>query len=192
MSRASTAIAQIARRSDRRWCLRLAQAFERVAVGIRRYRASCVMFLGQSRMAVVQVFFLTNLYYLGKLNLAYLIFLSLGVEVDYLTAMSILALLRFILYFSPTPGGSGIGDISIAALTSVIMPLSLVPVYTVLYRAFHLYLPASIGAWVLLAALRTPGMQQLPHPPHSGPRAAAGLPQDQPSRPVLNLPAILT
>ena len=73
---------------------------------------------------------------------------------DYLTAIAILALLRFILYFAPTPGGSGIGEISIGVLMSPIMPLYLLLIYTVLYRALHLFLPAVFGAWVLLAELR--------------------------------------
>jgi uncharacterized membrane protein YbhN (UPF0104 family) len=68
--------------------------------------------------------------------------------------MAILALLRFILYFAPTPGGSGIAEITIAVLMSTIMPLYLLPIYIILYRAFHLFLPASFGAYVLLAELR--------------------------------------
>ena len=157
MSHGVARMGQILARFDGRWCHALARAAERLAVGIRRYRTSCVMFLQQYRMSVVKMFLLTVLYYAGKLNLAYLVLLSLGVQADYVSALALLALLRLILYFSPTPGGSGIGDISIAALTSAIMPMSLVPVYTVLYRAFHLYLPASIGALVLFAALKRPG-----------------------------------
>lgn len=140
---------------NKRWTLRLAQAGERLAVGVHQYRSNCLLFLSQNRMSVLQVFLITVLYYLGKLNLAYLILLGLGLQVDYLMAMAILALLRFIIYFSPTPGASGIGDISIATLTSAIMPLYLVPVYTVLYRAFHLFLPAAFGAWVLFSEIST-------------------------------------
>ena len=68
--------------------------------------------------------------------------------------MSVLALLRFVLYFSPTPGGSGVAEISIAALMSLIMPAYLLPIYAILYRAFHLYFPAAFGAWIVFAELR--------------------------------------
>ena len=74
---------------------------------------------------------------------------------DYLTALAILALLRFTLYFVPTPGGSGVGEITIAALMSTVMPTHLLPIYTVLYRAFHLFLPATFGGWVLISELRS-------------------------------------
>ena len=109
---------------------------------------------------MLQAFAVTSLYYFGKLNLAYLIMLGMGVEVSYLTAMAVLALLRFVLYFSPTPGGSGVGEISIAALMSIIMPDYMLPVYAILYRAFHLYLPAAFGAWVVFAELRSSTVKQ--------------------------------
>ncbi|MCB0292949.1 MAG: hypothetical protein KDH97_22030, partial [Calditrichaeota bacterium] len=67
--------------------------------------------------------------------------------------LALLAILRFILYFTPTPGGSGIGELSIATLMASIVPGYLLPVYTVLYRAYHLFLPAIFGAWVLLKEL---------------------------------------
>jgi hypothetical protein len=34
------------------------------------------------------------------------------------------------------------------------MPSYLLPIYAVLYRAFHLFLPATLGAWVLITALK--------------------------------------
>ena len=161
MSRGLAGLGLALGRSERRWHRRLGRGAERVAVGIRRYGASCAMFLGQYRTTVARVFLLTALYNLGKLNVGYLLLLSLGVEADYVTAMAILALLSLIVYFSPTPGGSGIGDIGIAALASIVMPLPLIPVYAVLYRAFHLYLPASLGAWVLFAELKKPDTSEV-------------------------------
>ena len=89
----------------------------------------------------------------------------MGVEVSYLTAMAVLALLRFVLYFSPTPGGSGVGEISITALMSIIMPGYMLPVYAILYRAFHLYLPAAFGAWIVFSELRSSTVKKTSYKP---------------------------
>lgn len=140
--------------SSKRWKARLASMGEKVAEAIRQYHDSCMLFLSRHPAAVVKAFLITGMYYLLKLHLAYVILLGLGLNIDYLTALAILAILRFILYFSPTPGGSGVGELSIAALMSTLMPLYLLPVYTVLYRLFHLFLPAAFGAWVLLSELK--------------------------------------
>ena len=99
----------------------------------------------------------TVLYYIGRWNLAYLLLLGLGADVEYATAIPILILMRFSLAFMPTPGGSGIGDIVIAALLSPVMPNYLLPVYVVLYRSFHFLAPGAIGAWVLIRTLRSGG-----------------------------------
>jgi uncharacterized protein (TIRG00374 family) len=142
------------RHSQKRWKARLARITERIAEGIKQYQSDCVQFLRQHRISVFKTFLITSLYYLIKLHLAYVILLGLGVSINYLLAIPVLALLRFILYFTPTPGGSGIGEISIAALMAALIPTYLLPVYTILYRFFYLFLPAAFGAWVLLSELK--------------------------------------
>jgi uncharacterized protein (TIRG00374 family) len=151
---ALTFLSRRLRKSSGAWPNRMAMLIEQALAKIQEYQNSCKQFLQKDKMAVLQAFFVTLLYYLGKLNLAYLILLGMGVEVNYLTAMAVLALLRFILYFAPTPGGSGVGELSIAALMSALMPAYLLPIYAILYRTFHLYMPAALGAWVLFGELR--------------------------------------
>ncbi|MFQ5630255.1 MAG: YbhN family protein [bacterium] len=149
-----SAIARKLHRSQKRWRTRLATVSEHIAGAIKQYQGSCMLFMRKHCLSIVNVFLITGLYYLLKLHLAYVILLGLGIEIDYFTALALLALLRFILYFSPTPGGSGIGEISIAALMSSLLPMYLLPVYTILYRFFLLFLPAAFGAWVLLSELK--------------------------------------
>ena len=148
------AIARRFRNSQTRWKNRLARMAGCIEEAIMQYQRDCVQFLRQHRVSVFKTFMITSLYYLIKLHLAYVILLGLGISINYLLAIPVLALLRFILYFTPTPGGSGIGEISIAALMSALIPTYLLPIYTILYRFFYLYLPAAFGAWVLLSELR--------------------------------------
>ncbi len=64
-------------------------------------------------------------------------------------------LILFVLYFAPTPGGGGIAEFSIAALMSLVMPSYLLTVFTVLYRFFILYVPVTLGSFVLMSELRS-------------------------------------
>lgn len=154
LSRALDGIVQRLRTTERTWLVKSAALVEQALSGMQLYQNTGMQLLRENRAAIFKTFLVTSLYYFGKLNLAFLLLLGLGLQVDYLAAMAVLALLRFILYFSPTPGGSGLGEFSIAALMSTIMPSHILPIYTVLYRAFHLFLPASFGAWILLSELK--------------------------------------
>ena len=62
--------------------------------------------------------------------------------------------LQFVLYFAPSPGGSGIAEFSIAVLMASILAADLIPVFTLLHRIFLLFLPAVIGSFVVLRELK--------------------------------------
>jgi uncharacterized protein (TIRG00374 family) len=79
ISRAITAITRTLRHPGRRWRTRLAQIGEGITLAIREYQSSTLLFFRKNRISVLQTFLITSLYYLGKLNLAYLILLGLGV-----------------------------------------------------------------------------------------------------------------
>ena len=147
----------IARRKPGRWRDRLARWGEGLEGSIHKYQGNGLMLWREHRSSVLASFTITGFYYLNRLNLSYFLLRGLGLEVDYVTAMALLALLRFALYFIPTPGGSGVGEVTIGAIMATVMPLHLLPIYAVLYRAFHLFLPATLGAWVLVSELKTGG-----------------------------------
>lgn len=137
---------------------RLSRLLVRTVAETDRYRASCAVFLKEEPRLVMASFALTVLMYLNKFTLAYFVLRGLGVEVDYLSMIAVQTLLLFILYFAPSPGGSGIAELSTAALMATLMPAYLLPLFTLLSRAFHLYFPAALGAFVMLAEVnRTPG-----------------------------------
>jgi hypothetical protein len=69
--------------------------------------------------------------------------------------IAIQTVVMFVLYLAPTPGGSGIAELIIAALMSTLMAEFLLPVFTVLYRFFILYLPALLGFFVVIKELKT-------------------------------------
>jgi len=63
-------------------------------------------------------------------------------------------LIYFISYFAPSPGASGVAELSTAALMSSILPRGLLPVFALLQRFFLLYIPVTLSLPVVLSALR--------------------------------------
>ena len=58
------------------------------------------------------------------------------------------------IYFAPSPGGSGFAEVSISVLFGDIVPVALIPIFTLLQRSFLLFFPALIGAWIIINLLR--------------------------------------
>lgn len=97
---------------------------------------------------------LTGVLYLNKFTIAWLLMRAMGVEASYGLTLGIQAILHFVLYFAPTPGASGLGEISTGALMAVLMPTHLLAVFTVAFRLLTLYLPAAVGSVVIFGMLR--------------------------------------
>ena len=119
-----------------------------------RYQQSCTRFTREAPWLLVGSFLLTVVLYLNKFTLAWFVMRGLGVNGDYGTTLAVQALLHFILYVAPTPGGSGIAELSTGALMAVLLPTNLLGPFTLAYRFFLLYLPAAAGAAAVRVARR--------------------------------------
>lgn len=134
-----------------------------LAESLDRYRDACARFIRRDPLLPVLSFALTVVLYVNKFTLAWLVMRGLGVRGDYLTTLAIQALLHFILYVAPSPGGSGIAEISTGAVMAVLMPVHLLAPFTLAYRFFLLYLPATAGALVMLGELgSSPARERAP------------------------------
>jgi uncharacterized protein (TIRG00374 family) len=155
LSRAVNALAKLMARVHQSWGKRILRLRGRVIVELDNYRASCTHFFRNEPWLLLSAFGLTILLYLNKFTLAYFLMRGLGVTGDYLHMIAIQTLILFVLFFAPTPGASGIAELSIAALMSSLMPNYLLPIFTLLHRFFLIYLPAAFGSYIVLAELRS-------------------------------------
>ena len=72
--------------------------------------------------------------------------LGLGVtNADWYTVMGRMIFLNMLLYFSPTPGGSGIAEGGFVLLFSSVVPAGTVGIVAVCWRLIAEYLPFLIG-----------------------------------------------
>ena len=71
--------------------------------------------------------------------------MGLGVEADWYTVMGRMIFLNMLLYFSPTPGGSGIAEGGFVLLFSETVPAGTVGILAVSWRLIAEYIPFLIG-----------------------------------------------
>ncbi|MEE8573116.1 MAG: lysylphosphatidylglycerol synthase domain-containing protein, partial [Gemmatimonadota bacterium] len=71
-----------------------------------------------------------------------------GIEAPFVDVLMLQTLLIFLLYFAPTPGGSGLAEVLSGAVMSIYVPRELTPSYILLWRIFYAYLTVGAGAFI--------------------------------------------
>ena len=79
-------------------------------------------------------------------------FLGLQFPFNLVQVLGRMYLLNLVLYFSPTPGGSGIAEAGFVALFTHLVPSGTVGILAVLWRFTAEYLPFILGAFITLRA----------------------------------------
>jgi len=121
---------------------------------ISKYQQTCSVIIRQHPFLFPLSLVITTLLYLNKYCLQYVILLGLGVNASLVQVISIQVLIQFMIYFAPSPGGSGFAELAVSVLFGKIVPNALLPIFTLLQRSFLLFFPAMIGAYVVINLLR--------------------------------------
>ena len=129
------------------------RASGRLVEELEEFHDACQLFLRRKPSIFLKSFGLTAVLYFNKFLLAFLVMRGLGIDGSLLQVVAIQALIVFILYFAPSPGGSGIAELTTGALMARMVPIARLGVFTAIQRFFFLYLPAGVGAVVFLHAL---------------------------------------
>jgi uncharacterized protein (TIRG00374 family) len=142
--------AKIIWKKDREKQQKASEKFQDQVVQLRFYLQH---FFHKEKLILLVSFLLTIAIYFNKYLIAYVILKGLGLEVGFMQVMYLQIIQFFILYFSPTPGASGIAEVSSVSLMSTIIPTGYLPVFAVLWRFFVTYLGVACGGWITLNAL---------------------------------------
>jgi len=127
---------------------------ERTYTNILNYQQICKKLLAEHPFLFPLSLLITTLLYLNKYCMQYVILLGLGIQTELVQVISIQVLIQFMIYFAPSPGGSGFAEASISVLFARIVPPTFLSVFTLLQRSFLLFFPALIGAFVVLRLLK--------------------------------------
>lgn len=129
------------------------QLLEKIEDQVVQLRFYLQHFFHKEKLTLLFSFLLTVIYYSNKYLMAYVIIKGLGLNVNFLQVMYLQIIQFFIIYFSPTPGASGIAEVSSASLMSALMPKAYLPIFAILWRIFSNHLGVALGGWVTLKDL---------------------------------------
>jgi uncharacterized protein (TIRG00374 family) len=118
------------------------------------YQDSLRMFIRLGKGSFVWVCLLSLSFLLSRCVVAFLCLRFLGIQESTLGAvMQIQMALIFLIYFAPTPGGSGLAEGASLSLMATIVPVGFAPYYNLLWRFTTLYLPASFGLFFIFRTM---------------------------------------
>lgn len=104
-----------------------------------------VLLLSSAPWSMLRVFVESGVSLLAIYGVVPFLLMGLGVEVNWYSVMGRMIFLNMLLYFSPTPGGSGIAEGGFVLLFSGMVPAGTVGIVAVFWRIIAEYIPFLIG-----------------------------------------------
>ena len=128
-------------------------AFHTFVKTFRRYHDLMTYFLKGGRHFLLAGLFLTAVIFFNKFVIAYLVIRGLGLQADFWQVIYLQLILILVFYFAPTPGSSGVAEVSTAFVMGQIIPKGQTGVFVILWRFFTLFAGMLAGGYVLLRYL---------------------------------------
>jgi uncharacterized protein (TIRG00374 family) len=116
----------------------------------RRYHDLMLYFMKRGRHILAAGFIMTAVIFFNKFVIAYAVISGLGIMVNFWQVIYLQLLLILIFYFSPTPGASGMAEVSSVFIMGQIVPKSHQGIFVLLWRFFTLFAGMTVGAYVLM------------------------------------------
>jgi uncharacterized protein (TIRG00374 family) len=120
---------------------------------VKKYQDIMGIYVSKGKLALLACFVISSIIYLNKFFIAYIVLRGMELDVPFIQTIFIQMLLFLIFYFAPTPGASGIAELSSAQLMGLIIPKASQAAFTVLWRTFTLYIGVAIGGMIMLRYL---------------------------------------
>ncbi len=142
---------------ERRGSARMARRLAPLKDGIDRMQECVVQFLSPGGLlALLEGVLTSSLAHANKLLAGYVALRALGIQANFGDILLLQVTIAFLLYFAPTPGGSGAAEALSAGLMSTYVPRPLLGAYTLLWRGTVSYATVVVGSVVMLRLLRRP------------------------------------
>ncbi len=141
---------RIARRSPR-----AADRMKKLSGGVDRAHG-CMIAFGSPKgwLTLLLAIVISAPSHANKLLAGYVTMRILGIPADFSDILLLQTLISFLLYFAPTPGGSGLAELTSAAVMSLYVPRELTPSYTLIWRFINSYATVIVGSLIFWYWLR--------------------------------------
>jgi uncharacterized protein (TIRG00374 family) len=134
---------------------RVASRLEKLQAGIDQAHESVVAFNSpRGWLALFWATILSGPSHANKLLAGYVALRALGIHTNFVDILLIQTLIMFLLYFAPTPGASGVGEVLSAAVMSSYVPRELTPIYILIWRLTLSYFTIGFGFLVFSTWVR--------------------------------------
>ncbi len=133
---------------------RLFRLFRKLFIEVDDFRRSLKLYFTRKKFLLLLAFLVTVVSYIGLFLIAPVMLLGLGERPPILETVYLQLILKFLLFFVPTPGASGVSEAAFVSLFNRVAPVHLLGVYVVLWRFFTFYIGAAIGGFVLIRMLQ--------------------------------------
>jgi uncharacterized protein (TIRG00374 family) len=125
---------------------RVAARLEALREGIDQAHESMLAFKSpRGWLALLWATILSGPCHANKLLAGYVALRAVGIEAHFVDILLVQTLVMFLLYFAPTPGASGIGELLSAAVMSSYVPRGLTPIYILVWRLVLSYFTIAVG-----------------------------------------------
>jgi glycosyltransferase 2 family protein len=125
---------------------RVADRLERLREGIDQAHESVVAFNSpRGWLSLLWATILSGPSHANKLLAGYVALRAIGIHANFVDILLLQTLVMFLLYFAPTPGASGIGEVLSAAVMSSYVPRELTPIYILIWRLILTYFTLAAG-----------------------------------------------
>jgi uncharacterized protein (TIRG00374 family) len=112
-------------------------------------------------MSIVYTGGLTVLSMLANYSVAYVLLKGLSHDIHFLKVLAIQIVLYFLLYLTPTPGGSGFAEGGFYVLFYPFVPKHLLGILLIIWRFFIAYLWVLAGWVVIMKGLGIKGLEEI-------------------------------
>jgi uncharacterized protein (TIRG00374 family) len=134
---------------------RVSARLEKLQAGIDQAHESLVAFNSpRGWLAVLWATILSGPSHANKLLAGYVALRAVGIEANFVDILLVQTLVMFLLYFAPTPGASGVGEVLSAAVMSSYVPRELTPLYILIWRLTLSYFTIAFGFLVFSSWVR--------------------------------------
>ncbi len=123
---------------------------EKIDGWIDELRFSLKFFIRERKFRLFLATIWTLMFMICNYSLAYVLLKGLNYGISIWTVFMVQIVLYFFLYFSPTPGGSGVAEGGFYLLFAPLVPHHLLGLLIILWRFFAVYLGVFMGAFVIM------------------------------------------
>jgi uncharacterized protein (TIRG00374 family) len=124
---------------------------QRIFDSIDRYHDLMTGFFLRGKLVFTIGLLLTALIYVNKFLIGWVVVRGLGLEAGVWQMLFLQIIPLLVFYFSPTPGSSGLAEVSTMAAMAPVVPPSYQAAYVILWRFFTLIINMIIGAGVVMS-----------------------------------------